>query len=86
MSNLRGEAANWKQQKLINSTKADYIITQNKKNLPVYTNRLVIENGLSNFYQNPNPFLNAISTILSKPVYTFAGVVFISPVAVRLKK
>ena len=48
--------------------------------------RLVIENGLSNFYQNPNPFLNAISTILSKPVYTFAGVVFISPVAERLKK
>ena len=57
-----------------------------KKNLPVYTNRLVIENGLSNFYQSPNPFLNAISTILSKPVYTFAGVVFISPVTVRLKK
>jgi len=27
VSNLRGEAANWKQQKLINSTKADYIIT-----------------------------------------------------------
>jgi hypothetical protein len=27
--------------------------------------RLVIENGLSNIYQNPNPFFNAISTILS---------------------
>ena len=68
------------------STDADYIITQNKKNLPVYTNRLVIENGLLKIYQNPNPFLNAISIILSKPVYTFDGVLFISPVAERLKK
>ena len=48
--------------------------------------RLVIENGLSNIYQNPNPFFNAISTILSNPVYTLDGVLFISPVAERLKK
>ena len=68
-------------------TKVGYIITLHKKSPPGLTpGRLVIENGLSNFYQNPNPFLNAISTILSKPVYTFAGVLFISPVAVILKK
>jgi hypothetical protein len=32
--------------------------------------RLVIENGLSNLYSEPNPFFNAISTILSTPEYT----------------
>ena len=79
--NLNGAS----QKKKNRNTKAGYIITY-KKNLPVYTNRLVIENGLSNFYQSPNPFLNAISIILSNPVYTFDGVLFISPVAERLKK
>jgi hypothetical protein len=86
VSNLRGEAANWKQQKLINSTKADYTMTKHKKTCRFNTNRLVIENGLSNFYQSPNPFLNVISIILSKPVYTLAGVLFISPTFERFKK
>ena len=57
-----------------------------KKTCRFNTNRLVIENGLSNIYQNPNPFLNVISIILSKPVYTLAGVAFISPTLERFKK
>ena len=57
-----------------------------KKPARFITGRLIIENGLSNFYQNPNPFLNVISIILSKPLYTFTGVALISPVVVILKK
>jgi hypothetical protein len=41
-----------------------------KKPARFHPDRLVIENGLSNFYQNLNPFLNARSTIFSDPVYT----------------
>jgi hypothetical protein len=41
-----------------------------KKPARFYPDRLVIENGLANFYQNPNLFLNVISTIFSNPVYT----------------
>jgi len=43
-----------------------------KKTCRFNTNRLIIENGLSNFYKNANPFLNVISTILSNPVYTIS--------------
>ena len=53
----------------------DHFLDRPKRGVPVghkktcqfNTGRLVIENGLSNFYQNPNPFFNAISTILSNP-------------------
>jgi len=38
-----------------------------KKPAGFNSDRLVIENGLSNFYQNPKFILNAISAILSNP-------------------
>ena len=58
-----------------------------KKPADALTARLYIENmAFQSYDQEPKLFLNEISIILSKPLYTLAGVLLMSPVAVRLKK